>query len=260
MIDVKFAEKEFERFLDEYNRDDEKVKLKIIHTYGVVACMEQICKRMNLDQEDCDLAKIVALLHDIGRFEQIKRFDSFMPDTMDHATYGVELLFGEEQMIRRFVKDNKWDDIIRIAIAKHSDYKIGEIENERCLLHARLIRDADKLDNCRVKLEESIEVMLGANEEEVGKTEISDVIWDYCLKNEAILSKDRITLVDYWVSYVAYFFDINFKETFEIIQEEDYVDRIIFRIPYTNEKTKRMMSLLASRVKIYIEQYIKSEK
>ena len=30
---------------------------------------------------------------------------------MDHAAFGVDLLFGEKQMIRQFVKEDKWDDI-----------------------------------------------------------------------------------------------------------------------------------------------------
>ena len=79
------------------------------------------------------LAKIIGLLHDIGRFEQIKRFHSFEPGTMDHAMYGADLLFGPEQMIRRFVKDPSFDQLICVAIAKHSDFKLEGIEDERTL-------------------------------------------------------------------------------------------------------------------------------
>ena len=33
--------------------------------------------------------------------------------------------------------------------------------------------------------------------------------------------------MDYWVSYVAYFYDLNFRETLDIVAEEQYVKRII---------------------------------
>ena len=69
------AKKEFEHYLDGYDRNNDKVRLKIIHTYGVVHDMEDICRRMNLSLEDTELAKIIALLHDIGRFEQLKRLN-----------------------------------------------------------------------------------------------------------------------------------------------------------------------------------------
>ena len=117
------AKNEFEHYLDGYNRNNDKVRLKIIHTYGVVHDMEEICHRMALSPEDTELAKIIALLHDIGRFEQLKRFDSFEPATMDHAAYGVQVLF-EEGMIRRFVPENQWDDVIHTAISLHSNFKL----------------------------------------------------------------------------------------------------------------------------------------
>ena len=125
---------------------------------------------MGLQAEDMELAKLIALLHDIGRFEQLKRFNSFEADTMDHATYGVKVLF-EEGMIRQFIEEDTWDDVIRTAIAKHSDYELTGITDERTLLHARLIRDADKLDNCRVKLEDAMETLLDLSADEVESTQ-----------------------------------------------------------------------------------------
>ena len=79
------AKQQFEKYLDGYDSNNDKVRLKIIHTYGVVHAMEEICHRMQLSEEDTELARIIALLHDIGRFEQLKCFDSFEPTTMDHA-------------------------------------------------------------------------------------------------------------------------------------------------------------------------------
>ena len=61
---------------------------------------------------------------------------------MEHAVYGAQLLFGPEKMIRRFVKDDRFDSLICTAIEKHSDFKLEEITDERTLLHAKLIRDA----------------------------------------------------------------------------------------------------------------------
>lgn len=97
------AKQKFETYLESYDRSNDKVRLKIIHTYGVVHDMSEICHRMHLTEEDTELARIIALLHDIGRFEQLKRFDSFEPTTMDHAAYGVQVLF-EEGMIRQLFR------------------------------------------------------------------------------------------------------------------------------------------------------------
>ena len=70
-MDYNNAKQQFEKYLDGYDSNNDKVRLKIIHTYGVVHAMEEICHRMQLSEEDTELARIIALLHDIGRFEQL---------------------------------------------------------------------------------------------------------------------------------------------------------------------------------------------
>ena len=250
-MDLQYAKQQFERYLDNYDRADDKVRLKIAHTYGVTECSRQIAERMGLSEEDCRLAQLIGLLHDIGRFEQIKRFDSFEPDVMDHAAFGVQILF-EEGLLRRFIKKDDWDGIIRAAIAKHSDFKLEGITDERALLHAKIIRDADKLDNCRVKIADAGETIIGATEEEVGGEEISPDVMEQFMRKESILSPTRKTKMDYWLSYLAYFFDINFNETLDIIREKRYVQRIIDRIPYTNPKTARQMEEVRKMLALYI--------
>lgn len=251
MIDLQYAKDEFERYLDGYDRENDKVRLKIVHTYGVVECSRKIAEGLKLPEEDQKLAEIIGLLHDIGRFEQLKRYDSFEPGTMDHASFGVEILF-QEGLIRRFVKEDTWDEIIRTAIARHSDYRLEGIDDERELLHAKIIRDADKLDNCRVKLEDSIETMLGVSAKEVGKSKISPEIMQQFEDRTSILSETRKTKMDYWMSYLAYFYDINFDVTYKIIEENHFVDKLVDRIPYENPATKKEMEKVRAELNAYV--------
>ena len=246
------AKEQFEKYLDVYDRSNDKVRLKIIHTYGVVHDMEEICRRMHLSEEDTELARIIALLHDIGRFEQLKRFDSFEPTTMDHAAYGVKVLF-EEEMIRHFVPEDTWDDIIRTAIARHSDFKLEGITDSRTLLHARLIRDADKLDNCRVKLHDDLLIFMGVSGEEIGTQEITPVVYDTVLKDQCIYSPDRITRMDYWVSYIVYFFDINFKESLHILKDTGYVEGMLHRFTFHKEKTREAFEVIEKELLEYMQ-------
>ena len=223
------AQQEFESYLNGYDRENDRIKLKIIHTYGVVKQAEELAGRMHLSAEDTDLARLIALLHDIGRFEQLKRYDSFEPD-------------------------DKWDSIIYTAIAHHSDYELPEISDPQTLLHAKLIRDEDKLDNCRVKLVDSTSTFINVSEEELGTQNITQKVYETVFENKCILSADRVTQMDYWVSYIVYFFDINFKESFDIIAENDYLNRIIDRIPYSNPSTKKQME----KIRTYMQKFINS--
>ena len=239
-IDFKHARGVFEDYLNGYDREDEKIKLKIIHTYGVVKSAREIGHRMHLNEEDQQLAELIALLHD-----------------MDHAAFGVQLLFeGENPMINRFIEDRSYDELIRVAIARHSDFRLEGIQDERTLFHAKMIRDADKLDNCRVKLVDSVEAMIGVPQEHAGEGKISPKVWESCLRKEAVSSPDRITSVDYWVSYAAQYYDLNFKETWQIMKEKNYISRIIKRLEYKDKDTREKMEILEQQMNAYMEKIL----
>ena len=78
-------------------------------------------------------------------------------------------------------------------------------------------------------------------------------IVESCLKKEAVLSPDRVTSVDYWVSYVAQYYDLNFKETWQIMKEEDYISRIIWRLDYKEKDTLEKMKILDQQMNDYME-------
>lgn len=256
-MDFERAKQRFEQYLDGYDRENDKVRLKIVHTYGVVSRSREIAERMGLSDEDVRLAEIIALLHDIGRFEQLRRYDSFEPGTMDHARYGARMLFGREdggEKIRDFVPEKQWDDIICTAIERHSDFELIGISDERTLLHARIIRDADKLDNCRVKLVDDFETFMGVSAEETGKAEITPAVRDAALSGQCILSSERRTPMDYWVSYLVYFYDLNFRVSLDIVEENDFVRKIAGRVPYTNPQTKEAMEEIERSLIRYVHE------
>lgn len=51
MVDLRNAKEALENYLDGYERENDKVKLKIIHTYGVVECSRKIAEGLKLSEE-----------------------------------------------------------------------------------------------------------------------------------------------------------------------------------------------------------------
>ena len=125
------AIEEFRKYIIEnYDPKDGMISLKIRHTYGVVDASEYIAKSIGLDNENIQLARIIALLHDIGRFEQAKQYKDYRDyKNIDHAELGVKILF-EEGFIRKFIQDDKYDNIILKAIKNHNKLEIEDGLNE----------------------------------------------------------------------------------------------------------------------------------
>ena len=255
VIDLEYARKSFHEYLNDYDAKDDKIKLKRVHTFCVVKAAEYITQRENISQEDQELALLIALLHDIGRFEQLKKYNSYDDDIMDHAKFGVQVLF-EEGKIRDFIKTDKYDEIIREAIYWHSSYKLPEIKDERIKLHCMLIRDADKLDNFRVKATESIEAHFDVSKEGVERERISDNILAAVREKRSILRGERKTHLDMWISYLAFIFDLNFASSFQYIKEHDYINSNIDRMDYTNPETRKRMEEVRKICMEYIEERV----
>lgn len=253
MIDFSEAKLAFKNYIDNFDKNDGGIKLKIAHTYGVVKCSEYISSRLNLNEEDIELSKVIALLHDIGRFEQVKMTHSFLDNNgFDHAEYGVKLLF-EDGKIRDFLKDNKYDNIIYKAIKNHNKYKIEEGLQDDELLHAKIIRDADKMDNFRVKETEDFENMFDYNSKTINYELITQEVYDDFMNCKTILTTKRKTQIDFWVSYIAFIFDLSFDASLKYIKDKNYIDKLVDRIDYMNIDTKNKMEEIRKFAKVYLE-------
>ena len=258
MIDFNFAMNAFQKYLKDFDSKYGKNELKIRHTYGVVKSSEYIANKLNLSLEDVELAKLIALLHDIGRFEQIKQFDCFIDNkNIDHAILGNSILF-KNNLIRDFIKDEKYDTIISKAILNHNKLSIEAGLNDKELLHAKIIRDADKTDNFRVKSEEDFENIIDNSSREILENDvISDKVYNDFISNKVIVREDRSTYLDFWVSYIAFIFDFNFKYGLEHIKQMDYINIMINRLDYKNEDTKKKMEIIRNHALKYVENKLK---
>ena len=68
----------FRAYTERYDIKDEKIRLKVVHTEKVAAISEKIAASLWESQKDIDLAWAAGMLHDIGRFEQLKRYGTFL--------------------------------------------------------------------------------------------------------------------------------------------------------------------------------------
>ena len=252
MINFQKATEAFKKYISQYDETIPSIRLKIVHTYEVMKCSDYLCEQLRLNQEDKELAALIALLHDIGRFEQWMRYQSFADyKTIDHALFSSQLLF-DEGLIREFIDDPQYDRIIKNAIEQHNKYKIDEGFDERTLLFIHIIRDADKLDNFRVKEEEDLETTIYVSYDEVNKETISPKIYDQFYHQELIYEPNRITHLDMWLSYIAFIFDLHFLKSLQYVKEKNWVNRSFDRINPSDPKTHEQYETLRRRALDYI--------
>lgn len=244
MIDMVKAVKEFKRYIASF-KDSDKIgyELKEKHTYGVMEKSRIIAESLNLSSEDVALAELIALLHDIGRFEEMKVMNCFDGNNFNHAEYGVKILF-EDGLIDHFTKEKSYYRIIEKAVINHNRLTIEEGLSEEELLHAKIIRDSDKIDNFEIKLKRAPEHLFKNTvngKSDFENSMISDAVYDAVMQQKCVNLKDRKFALDFYICVLAFVLDLNFKASFEIVRQQDYINKLIDRFDYKLPETKAKM-------------------
>lgn len=259
MIDIQKAKEVLNEYIKKYDDTNPKIKLKKDHILRVADNAKLIAQKLNLPQEDIDLAELIGILHDIGRFEQIKRYNTFYDrQSIDHAIQGLQVLF-DDGLIRKFLQEETYDTIIYKSINNHSKKKIENGLDDKELLHAKIIRDADKLDIFNVIITEPIENAVWFPIEDLTKENITDKVYNSIMEYEIVDYADLITNADNMVTWFAYVYDINFDEALQEIRNRNYIEKISKKIDYKNEITKQRMEQIKIKVNKYIDKRLKDK-
>ena len=70
MINIEKCKDEFLKYTERYDVSDEEIKRKQLHSLRVMQRSKIIAQSLKLSEEEIQVATLIGLLHDIGRFEQ----------------------------------------------------------------------------------------------------------------------------------------------------------------------------------------------
>lgn len=175
-IDRARALRAFADYVRPYNAADPKVRLKIAHTERVAALCERIARSEGWSEPEICLGWLCGLLHDVGRFEQLRRFGTFDDArSIDHAAASAAVLF-EGGAIRDYIEDPAEDALLRTAVATHSLYRLPEGLDARTLAFCNLVRDADKVDILRVNVETPMEDIYNVSREALRQSPVTPAV------------------------------------------------------------------------------------
>ena len=164
----------YDAYVDTFREADGKLpammQLKRVHTAFVVKNAELIADGEGFTPEEREVAVAAALLHDTGRYEQLKRYNTFQDSkSVDHAVFSHDIVVEKgwlEKVLNQVeggrLKVEQWKDAILKAVLYHNRRDLPkEIDRPSSNLQpstsnlllsiaAHTVRDADKLDIFRV--------------------------------------------------------------------------------------------------------------
>ena len=228
----------FDDYVAGFYGDDEYVnanlKLKEEHTRRTCKEMLYLAKELGLPDEQMRLAEVIALFHDIGRFEQFVRYRTYVDGrSVNHCLLGLEVLRRAKALDEVEEAERQW---IEKAIEYHGLKEMPPDLNGDCLLFSKLIRDADKIDSLYVMTECLRQYADNPGEykweiEVPDKPGYSDQVVQALLRGQPIDYGWMKTLNDMKLCLLGWIFDVNFTPTLKRIKQRRLIEILIDFLP-----------------------------
>lgn len=247
-------------YMKSFHTEDEEVQngihLKEVHTGYVTAHCRELAEHLGLGAHDRQIAEIIGLFHDVGRFRQYTVYRTFNDSlSEDHADLGLKVLSEFPFMEKLSAEDR---ELVRFAIGNHNKRVIAPTEDRRRILMAKIIRDADKLDIYRVLRPYLTGTDMKGAPNFVKAREAQEVSPDFIeifvAGGQADYHQIR-TQGDRKLVRLLWVYDINFSWTMRRIREAGYVEDIIASLEPKNED----MELGIRRLRNYIAEKCRKE-
>ncbi len=227
------VEQAFIDYVSDYNLNDTKIKLKKDHTFRVAGLCDEIAGSLQFIGEDRDLAWLCGMLHDIGRFEQIRRYGTFKDaESINHAHFGVQLLFEDYlfDLFRPVIPENKMTETVNIlqkSIYNHSEYRLPENLTNREEMFCNILRDADKIDILKVNVEIPMEEIYNTTRAELMNAEVSGAVMEAFHECRAIPHRIKGTVVDHLVGHISLVYELVYDMSLTIVKEQGYLTKML---------------------------------
>ena len=241
----------FDSYVKNYDMSDPDINRKYKHSYRVMAFSELLSDSLGLSDKDVKLAMNIGLLHDIGRFEEDKRFNSFgLHKNFDHGDYGSEILI-KENILEKMQIDKKYYDIIVKAVKNHNKYSIEENLTKKEILFCKIIRDADKLDILRSTSKD----MISSFNKSAKSKDVSETVKENFYK-ELQMKKEKKSVhydANKIIGTLSLIYDINYEESIKYLVKNNILDDI-----YNLLKDKKGFKEYFDYINKYIEKRLKN--
>ncbi|MDD2367474.1 MAG: HD domain-containing protein [Desulfuromonadaceae bacterium] len=231
---ILWFDKYVEPFLETDDEGKKNIQLKIEHTRKVCDVMELLSSGEKLSENQSFIAYAVALFHDLGRFQQYKRWRTFLDrDSDNHARLAVDIMH-EENVLSEI--DQTEQLLIEEAVRFHNLLTPPAVIRSNTRLYINLIRDADKLDIWRV-FSELLEMPPEerASAATLGLPDLPDAASDECIKaldSGSIVRLDTIKCVnDFKLLQISWSYDLTYTTSRKLLRERSYIERLARALP-----------------------------
>lgn len=203
---------EFNKYVKNYNLKDKNIMGKYHHSFRVMEFCKEIAISLKLNEKDIYIASLCGLLHDIARFSQWTKYQTYVDKkSFDHGDEGERIL---SETITNFTNDSEISSIVIDSTKYHNKISIPPLD-ERRLLFIKIVRDADKLD---IMTEQGNYIF-------TDKIELKKELLDSIYNKQICKNEYTTNEVDSILRMISWIFDLNYKYSYLYLVDKRIIEK-----------------------------------
>ena len=202
-------------FSTQYDTSNSNILRKIIHSFSVAEKCFSIASSLHLNKNQRDLCYVIGLFHDVGRFEQWKKYQTFFDKISEnHGFLGAKTL---ETFINKFSFTPREKEIIIEVIKYHNANYEGE--DEEVKFYHKIVKNGDIFANI-------ITAANGVQQMMIEKDGITPGLLEDFLNQKPLYKYSQNTKLDRALMFAANTYYLGFGFLKQEVLEKGYLDSL----------------------------------
>ncbi len=223
-------------------------KAKYFHSLKSMDLAKIIATDMGIfNEEEIVIIELIALFHDIGNFEN-KTSNYLDAENTDMSMRSIEILF-DEGLFRKITDETKYDNLIKLAIFCHNKEGLPKNIDEKTVCICNIMKDVYKLEELRMVINYPY---IDNRINEYPSTEVYNDFKQFKLVESKMADNnaDNILIV------LSNLFDINYKVSYNLINEKGYIEKITASLIFEDRKIEKFFKQIEVVLKNYLNKHI----
>jgi hypothetical protein len=240
--------KYFEEYIKKIDMNNSWSKAKYFHSLKSMDLARIIASNFDIfDEEELVVIELIALFHDIGNFEQ-KNYNYLDNQGEDSTMSSIRVLF-DDGLLRKITPETKYDTLIKLGIFCHNKDALPKNIDEKTICVCNIIKDVYKLEELRMLINYPyIDNRINTYPSQLvyGDFKLFRKVDNKMSDNNA----DNILIV------LSNLFDINYKESYSLVSEKQYITKIVDSLIYEDKKIEKFFKQIELVLNSYLNKKI----
>ena len=227
----------YDAYVLEFSSEDSEIQINIDllkeHASRVIENVIELALSINIDESNLFLLQTAALLHDIGRFEQLVKHGTYADNEVsNHIQIGLNVI-EEHEVLMALEEDER--QLVIDCVKMHDLSELPKNSDKQSLVLIHLLRDADRIDVLRIVSDYYTHKKVHPNRhldmELKDMPAIAKKVSNAIMADKVAKREDVETVNDLKLSQMSWIFDMKHKRSFKMVSEKSYIKAIFETLP-----------------------------